>query len=187
MRGILSVSPANDDAIIGQVLSREEPEGIQAVYDLLQELCGSATKMTVQILPPEPFGKGGDRGVSAHGLAELWSVETEEEPKPPMEQFLAVNASAFSSYLHVRKGEILFTEGDFSALQTIWNTQVEAFRDAHSKTVKGKADAQLICLEGAFDDGKSAAMALFEKDVALIAYEAEHFGAMQSSWQRIFA
>jgi len=187
MRGILNVLPPRDDAMIGQVLSREEPEDVQAVFDLLQGLCGDAEKMTVRSLPPEPFGKGGERGISALGLADLWSVEINEAPKPPMEKFLTMNASAFSSLLHVRKGEVLSTSGDISALQKIWSTQVQAFREAHNKTLRGEAEAQLICLESAFDDGTSAAMALHEKDVALIAYQAEHFGTMQSSWQRIFA
>jgi len=187
MRGIESVSPHRDDAMIGQVLLREEPERVQAVFELLQDLCGDAQKITVRSLPPEPFGKGGERGISAHGLADLWNIETEVVPKPPLEQFLAKNASVFSSLLHVRKGEVLSTSGDIAALQKIWSTQVQAFREAHNKTVKGEVDAQLICLDGAFDDGTSAAMALYEKDIALIAYEAEHFGTMQSSWQRIFA
>ncbi|MEJ8561778.1 hypothetical protein QTO30_11475 [Yoonia sp. GPGPB17] len=142
--------------------------------------------MTVRSLPPEPFGKGGERGISAKGLTELWGVSLDTTPKPPMEQFLSANADAFLSLLHVRKGEIVTTAGDFAALQTIWSTQVDAFRKAHSKTLRGEEGAQLVCLDSAFDDGSSAAMALYENEVALVAYKAERFGHMQSSWQRIF-
>jgi len=187
LRGILRVTPEADAEIIGQILSREEPEGVQSAFDLLESLCADTANLTVQVLPAEPFGKGGERGISAHGLAELWGVETGQEPKPPMDQFLGVNAKSFKSLLHVRKGEIMTTSGDFAKLQNIWNTQVQAFRDAHSKVSKGETGAQLICLDSAFDDGTSAAMALYEKDVAIIAYQSEHFGKMQSSWQRIFA
>lgn len=187
LRGILRVAPEADAAIIGKILSREEPEGVQSAFELLESLCHDTAKMTVKVLPAEPFGKGGERGISANGLAELWGITTEQEPKPPMDQFLSVNAASFKSLLHVRKGEIMSTSGDFAKLQDIWNTQVQAFREAHSKIAKGEAGAQLICLDSAFDDGTSAAMALFEKDVAIIAYQSEHFGNMQSSWQRIFA
>lgn len=187
LRGILDASLANDADVIGQVLSREEPEGVQAAFDLLQSICASADRVSVRSLPPEPFGKSGERGISAMGLAELWGVAMGGEPKPPMERFLSVNATAFSSVLHVRKGEIISTAGDFKALKAIWSEQVEAFREAHRKTVRGEEGAQLICLENAFDDGSSAAMALYENDVALVAYQAERFGHMQSSWQRIFA
>lgn len=187
LRGIISVSPQNDQAVIGQVLSREEPEGVQAAYDLLQDICGEADRLTVRSLPPEAFGKGGERGISATGLAELWDLATQTEPKPPIEQFLSANAAAFSSVLHVRDGEIILTEGNFEALQSIWSTQVEAFRKAHKKTVRGEEGAQLICLNGAFDDGLSAAMALYEGDIVLVAYDAGSFGKMQASWQRIFA
>lgn len=189
MRGILSVSPKSNADVIGQVLSREEPDMVQAAADLLEELCGKAENMTVRSLPPQPFGKGGERGISADGLAELWGValaEVDTGPKPPMEQFLTVNAPAFSSLLHICNSEIVSTAGDFAALQTIWSTQVEAFRKAHKKTLRGEEGAQLICLDSAFDDGHSAALALYEDHVALIAYEAERFGAIQASWQRIF-
>ena len=190
MRGILDISPASDADVIGQVLSREEPELVQAAHDLLQDLCGNADQMTVRSLPPEPFGKGGERGISAIGLADLWNVAlagVESEPKPPMEQFLSVNAPAFSSLLHVCKGEIIATTGDVTALQKIWATQVDAFREAHKKTARGEEGAQLICLDSAFEDGNSAALAVYEDHIALMAYEAERFGAMQASWQRIFA
>jgi hypothetical protein len=190
MRGILDVSPTSDADVIGQVLSREEPDLVQDAHDALQDLCGSAEKMTVRSLPPEPFGNGGERGISAVGLAELWNValaHVDSEPKPPMEQFLSVNAPAFSSLLHVCNGEIIATTGDVAALQKIWSTQVDAFRDAHKKTARGEEGAQLICLDSAFDDGNSAALAVYEDHIALMAYEAERFGAMQASWQRIFA
>lgn len=187
LRGIFSVSPQNDAAIIGQVLSREEPEALQAAHDLLLECCGGAGRVAVRSTPAEAFGQGGERGVSATGLAELWDVALDIAPKPPVEQFLSVNAAAFSSVLHVRKGEIILTEGDFEALQSIWSTQVEAFRKAHKKTIRGEEGAQLICLNGAFEDGSSVAMVLYEDDIVLVACGADSFGAMQSSWHRIFA
>jgi len=187
LRGIYGVSTQSDAEIIGQVLSREDPEGLQAAYDLLQETCGEADRVTVRSTRPDPFGQGGERGVSARGLAELWDVTLDMAPKLPIEQFLNANAAAFSSVLHLRKGEIIATTGDFEALQAIWTTQVEAFRKAHKKTIRGKEGAQLICLNGAFDDGMSAAMALCEDDIVLVAYDAESFGGMQASWQRFFA
>ncbi len=186
LRGILSVTPDQDADIIGQILSREEPDGVQAAYDLLQGLCGDADHLTVRSTPPEPFGKGGERGISAKGLAALWGVTMDTAPKPPLEKFLDLNAAGFSAILHVRKGQIVTTSGDFAALQTIWTTQVDAFREAHKKTMRGEEGAQLICLDSAFDDGSSAAMLLYEDEVALVAYQTERFGQMQSSWQRVF-
>lgn len=187
LRGFFDVSPRNDAAIIGQVLSREEPEGLQQAHDLMQEFCGKPDRITVRSTPPEAFGQGGERGISAAGLATLWDVVLESGPKPPIEQFLTANAAAFSSVLHLRKGEIISTAGDFEALQSIWSTQVDAFRGAHKKTIRGEEGAQLICLNGAFEDGSSVAMVLYEDDIVLVACGADSFGAMQSSWHRIFA
>ncbi|PJI86232.1 hypothetical protein BC777_2600 [Yoonia maricola] len=186
LRGIASVTPAKDADIIGQVISRDDPDGVQAAFDLLQELCGTADRLTVRSLPPEPFGKGGERGISATGLTELWGVTMEVIPKPPMEKFLSTNATAFLSVLHIRDGKIVSTAGNFKALQTIWKSQVDTFRKAHAKMVRGEEKAQLVCFEGAFDDGSSAAMALYENEVVLVAYQAKQYGEIQSSWQRIF-
>lgn len=187
MRGILDISPQRNVDNIGHVLSREDPQGVHATLELLQDICGGADRLAVRSLPPEPFGNSGERGISADGLADLWGIATDGTPKPPMEQFLSVNAAAFSSVLHIRKGEVVSTAGDFKALQTIWKTQVDAFREAHKKTLRGEEGAQLVCLEAAFDDGSSAAMALCENEIALVAYDATRFGHMQSSWHRIFA
>lgn len=187
MRGITSASLPDDMDIVGQVLSREEPEGVQAAFVFLQGLCGTADKMTVRSTPPEQFGKGGERGISANGLSELWGVAMDTAPKPPIDSFLSMNAEAFNSVLHVRNGEVVSTAGDVKALKKIWSTQVDAFREAHKKTTRGDVNAQLVCLDSAFEDGSSAAMALYENDIALVAYQAESFGDIQSAWQRIFA
>ena len=186
LRGIVNVTPQNDAEIIGQVISREEPEGVQAAFDLLQSLCADADKMTVRSLPSEPFGKGGERGISAKGLTELWGVTMDIIPKPPMDKFLSANAATFLSVLHVREGKVVSTSGDVKPLQQIWKSQVDDFRKAHAKMVRGEERAQFVCLESAFDDGTSAALALYENEIALVAYQGENFGKMQSSWQRIF-
>lgn len=190
MRGILGVSPTVDAPVIGQVLSREEPDLVQAAYDLLVAHFGSAATLSVRSLPTEPFGKGGERGISADGLATLWDVASTSEavsPEAPMDAFLSANAAIFSSSLHIHKGEIIATSGDVAALETVWNTQVSAFRETYTKTLHGGADPQLISLERAFDDGASAALAFYEDHAALMVYNSDSFAAMQASWQRIFA
>lgn len=186
LRGILRVVPDTQSGAIGQSLAREEPAVVQAAYDLLHKMCGNTDHLTVRHLAPEPFGQSGERGISAQGLSELWNTDMDAAPKPPMERFLAANASGFSSLLHIRQGEVVATAGEVKALQTIWKSQVDDFRKAHKKALAGEDGPQLISLDGALSEGASAAVAIFEKDLALIAYQSDHFGRMQSSWQRIF-
>ncbi len=186
LRGILSVTPDKKSNVIGQSLSREEPGTVQAAHDLLHELCGDADRLTVRNYAPEPFGQTGERGISALGLSDLWQVDLDEAPKPPMERFLTANATAFSSLLHIRQGEVVATSGEIKALKAIWKSQMEDFRKTHKKALSGEDGPQLITLDGALEEGASAAVAVYEKDLALIAYQSDQFGRMQSSWQRIF-
>lgn len=187
LRGIQAVTPPSDSKVIGQTISREEPELVQAASELLSDLFADADRLTVRSLAPEPFGKGGERGISAHGLAELWRIEMDAAPKPPMERFLRANGDNIASLMHVSNDEIAATSGDFEALQEIWSTQVKEFREKHDKALNGEDGPKLIFLEGALDDGTSAALALADNDMALFAYQTDKLDALHASWRSIFA
>ncbi|WP_108814068.1 hypothetical protein [Loktanella sp. Alg231-35] len=180
LRGIAAASSGADD-VVGHVLSREEPDMVAAAFVLLSELCGRAQRLTVRYLAPQPFGKGGERGISAKGLAALWKIDLDEVPKPPMERFLSTNRSAAIAMIHMTDGEMQSSAGDVTALQSILDTQLADFRGL--QTLGG--GAQLICLEGALSDGSAAALAIHEDDVALIAYQPDHLGALHASWRAI--
>lgn len=187
LRGILSVSPADMDtaSATGHALARDEPDVLNAALALVEQLCGSAKRITVRSTPAVPFGKGGDRGISADALAEIWQVQMREVPEPPMRRFLSSNAAAISAMMHINDGDIIATSGDFDALQTIWNTQLHTFRKAHRKFQSGEDGPQLICFEGALGDGTAAAFAVAGDDVVLLAYRPDHLGAMLASWRAI--
>ncbi len=187
LRGFLTVSPDVPNAVpvLGQTLARDVPDVVQAASKLLSELCASASWMTVRSLPPEPFGSGGDRGISARGLADLWQVEMDETPQPPMARFLGSNATAMAAMMHVSYGHVVSSSGDIDALQSIWDTQVAAFRKSHKQHLNPDDGPQLICLEGALDNGMAAALAVCGGDVALIAYQPDHLGAMLASWRAL--
>jgi hypothetical protein len=180
LRGIAGAS-SGADGVLGQVLSREEPEVVAAVFAVLSELCGQAQRLTARYLPPTAFGKDGERGISVKGLAELWQLDLDETPKPPMERFLRANRAAAVAMLHMRDGELQSSAGDVAALQSILDKQLAEFRASQSYG----SGTQLICLEGAFSDGTAAALAIHNDDVAVIAYQPAHLGALHASWRAI--
>lgn len=186
LRGVLAVTPGSAEDVVGKIISREEPELLLAVLDLVSSVCGSADRLTVRSLEPEPFGKGGERGISARGLAELWQIELDETPKPAMVQFLNTNRETVSAVMHLNDGKIVSTVGDFDTLQTIWDTQVVALQQAQKKALTAEDGPQLICLEGALEDGTGAALALADDDVVLMAYPPGQFAALQNSWRALF-
>ena len=188
LRGMIAVSPAAGDHIdlFGKTLSRQEPEMLDAAFALLTDIFTGAARLTVRSLPAEPFGSGGERGISASGLAEIWQIDISETPLPPMSRFLRVNETAFSAVLHVSAGDILATYGDIAGLQSIWDTQVDAFLRAQESLPNHQDGPKLICLEGALDDGNTAALALAGDDVALMVYDPAKLGALHASWRSIF-
>ncbi|MFT6074470.1 MAG: hypothetical protein ACJAZ1_001386 [Yoonia sp.] len=188
LRGLVAVSPANDAAaaLIGAPLSRQEPDLLDTAFAVLTETLGAATQLTVRSLPPEPFGTSGERGVTATGLAEIWRVNMHEAPLSPMARFLLANRAALSAVLHVSVGDVLTSQGDISELQSIWDTQVEAFLQSQESLPSHKDGPQLICLDGALERDAAAALVLSNEDVALLVYDPAQLSALQASWRSIF-
>jgi len=187
LRGIHAAAGADaaTQALFGKVLSREEPDVVTAIGEFLTAQCATAQRVSLQSLPPKPFGNGGERGISAAGLAQLWEVGLTAEALPPMRRFLAANANALTATMHVKDGEMQGLSGDYKTLQTIWNQQVIAFREAHAKFQANADEPALICLEGAIESGDAIALAIEGDDVALISCGPEAMGALLSSWRMI--
>lgn len=188
LRGLISVTPTTDNAadLIGMTLSRQEPAMLDAAFALFTGVFDAAARLTVRSLPAEPFGTGGERGISASGLAETWQIDTNDAPLPPMSGFLRTNEAAFSAFLHVSGGEVLETNGDVADLQTIWGTQVDTYLTAQKSLPSHQDGPKLICLEGALGDGGAAVLALAGSDVALMVYDPAKLGALHASWRSIF-
>ena len=188
LRGISSASPSAGDIshLAGKTIAREEPALVDDAFALLSETVGSASKLVVHSLPPDAFGKGGERGISAEGLALLWQIDMDEAPLPPMERFLRSNEQGITAALHVSGGEITASQGDVQELQTIWDTQVESFIEQQGVTFANTDGPQLVALDGALEDGSAAALALAGDDVALLVYDPATIGDLHASWQAIF-
>lgn len=188
LRGLLAVSPASNgsSALIGATLSRQEPEVLEMVFAALSETLGTAPQLTVRSLPSEPFGTSGERGIAAIDLAQIWQINMNETPLPPMERFLQANQTVLSAVLHVSAGDVLTSHGDISELQSIWDTQVEAFLQSQEALPSHQDGPQLICLEGALEGDAAAALAVADDDVALLVYDPAQLAALHASWRAIF-
>jgi len=188
LRGISGVVPAKGKSarLVGEAMSRENTKNLDAAFGLLSDLVGPAPKLTLRSLPAEPFGRSGERGVTARELAEFWQVDLDEKPLPQMTRFLVGNEGAIAAHLHVVNGEIESTEGDVTVLHDVWETQVSTFLQTLD-TLPGRADGpQLITLDGALEDGKTVALGLAGDDVALLIYDPGALGALHASWQAIY-
>ena len=189
LRGIAQVVPAKGGSakLVGKPLSRDDAKGLDAAYALLSDLLNPAARLTLRSLPAAPFGQSGERGVTAAELSEFWQIDLNETPPPPMERFLLINETTFSAYLHIEGSEILSSDGDIAALQTVWQDQVEDFL-ATRAILPGHADGpQFLTLDGALGVERAVAIGLAGDEIALMIYEPGSEGVLHASWQAIFA
>ena len=189
LRGLYAVSGdiSAADQVVGQVLSREEPEILKATGTLIRTLCADTKRITVRSNPMEPFGTSADAGISAADLADIWDVDLDATPAPPVVRFMTANAAGLQAYLYLTDGKtVTETAGDTALLQAIWDDQVFAFRK-RQKELSGKVSGgpHLTCFEGAFGPGTAVAIAMSGDEVCLCTFAPDQMGALAASWQAI--
>lgn len=183
LRGVAEAGGPKATAAVGTTLSREEPDLLQAVHDLLVDQCANAQRVKIAVRPPRPFGKGGERGVSALGLADIWDIDIHVAPQSPMERLLKTAATVGGAMLHMQGGEIKDRSGDITALQTILDTQWEAFQALQQKQGVAGPDPQFVSLEEALADGRSATLIVAGDDTILVAHDADAIAALHTAWK----
>jgi hypothetical protein len=186
LRGIVEISTdlSGVDAVVGQVLSREDTETLAALGALLKRLCATAPNVTVHSAPARMLGSSAEAGVSTTVMASTWDVDPDAKTQSPIARFLAANAPLITASLHVVDGQAPQTMGDATALQTVWETQVTSFRRRH-KTLLGKQDGPiLICLENALPD-QGLALAVADGEQCLISCPLDRIVELVPSWNAI--
>ncbi len=185
LRGISAVSDPQAETVVGETLSREEPAVLDAAKAVLTRACDAANRLSVRSLPPAPFGKGGERGVSAMGLAELWEVDVDTTPQPPFARFAKIARGAATAMIHLEEGEVLEQKGDVAPLQTMLETQVSAFLARQDKLRRVTEGPQFICLDSAMADGSSTTLALSDDSLVLLSHGADAIPALHRAWKAL--
>lgn len=189
LRGLFAVAGDVDgaDQVVGQVLSREEPDVLQGAGTLFRTLCTDAPRITVRSKPMDRFGTSADAGISASDLADIWDVDLDATPAPPVVRFMTANSASLQAYLYLTDGKtIAETAGDTGPLEAIWADQVAPFRK-RQKELSGKVSGgpHLTCFEGALGPGTAVAIAMSGDEVCLCTFAPDQMGALAASWQAI--
>ena len=189
LRGISAVVPPKGKSarLVGEPLSRDDKKSLAAAGELLTDLLSPAPRLTLRSLPAESFGRSGDRGVAASTLAELWDIDMDEAPLPPIERFLASNAPSLKAHIHSRGGEIVSSDGDAAALQSVMDNQLEAFLESRSRLPGNAEGPQFFSLEGAISGDGALALAQAEDEIVLLVYDPAALGQIHASWQAVFS
>ena len=193
LRGFTAVSAANaiDETIIGQTISREEPDTLDMAFALMSGIFDAADRVTVRSLPPEPFGGSGERGVPAADLMDIWEVAASDTPVDmtgtAIERFLKTNAAGIAAMLHVSGGEVVSSEGDIAPLEKIWADQASDFIAAQTALSKTPDAQKMMSLDGVMADDTSVTVVVAEDDIALLAHDPAQLGKLHRTWQAIFS
>ncbi|WP_341367136.1 hypothetical protein [Yoonia sp. BS5-3] len=189
LRGLLDITAgtAGADKVVGQVLSREEKAPLKAAGALLRLLCEGASRVTVRSKPAERFGTSADAGILATDLADIWDVDLDARPAPPVVRFMTANASSLTAYLYFEGGRTASeAAGETAPLQSIWDDQVTAFRKRQKElSSKVASGPHLTCLEGALGPGTAVAIAMAGDEVCLCTFAPDQIAALAASWQAI--
>ena len=190
LRGIVEVDGdlPGIEAVVGEVLSRDEPDTLEAVGVQLAELCAAAPRITVRSTPVRPIGNSGDAGVSATGLATLWQdragSDVSDGSGSLIERFLSTKAEVISGYVHFSDGKIAAESGETADLNDIWNSQVTEFLDRHQK-LRGPIDGPLLIgLDHALGPDKAIALAKDGDEACLLVCAPESLPALAASWAK---
>ncbi len=189
MRGIVGIEgdvPGASD-VIGQVFSREDPQLLENTSALLTALGEATGVVTVRSTPVQQLGSSGDAGISANGLADLWDVDMDATPPPPMERFLEANADKMVGLVHVNAGKVIETGGESDILQAMWDDQVPAFRKRFKTMHPQHEGPMLICLDDVIAGKLGAALALVEDEACMFSYKPDDLTAIIGSWGAITA
>jgi hypothetical protein len=188
LRGITGVVPAKGKSarLVGEPLARDDHKTLEAVGALLTELLSAAPRITLRSLPAERFGKSGDRGVAAKTLIDVWNIDMDAAPLPPVQRFLRGNDGVLKAYVHLSGGEIVDSDGDISGLQAVLDDQLDDFLATRLKLSGNAEGPQLMSLEGALPGDKALALAQSEDDMILLIYEPTALGQIHASWQAVF-
>ncbi|PRY75294.1 hypothetical protein CLV80_113104 [Yoonia maritima] len=184
LRGLVDVSGNLPEAesVIGKVLSRDEPETLQAAGDLMMLLCASASQVTVRSLPSQPFGTSAEAGISAAGLAKLWHIDLDAKPVALIERFFAAHSNGMTAYLYVSNGDVAKTVGDVAMLDALWSTQIATFRKRHRSVLPQQEGPRLICLNEPLGENTTVAVAIDGNDVGLFSYKPSQMPKLVSAW-----
>ncbi|WP_394180582.1 hypothetical protein [Yoonia maritima] len=184
LRGLVEVSGNVPEAanVIGKVLSRDEPETLQAAGDLMLLLCASANRVTVRSLPVQPLGTSSEAGISAGGLAKLWHIDLDAKPVALIERFLTANSNDMTAYVYVSNGDVAKTVGDVGMLEALWSTQVAEFRKRHRAVQPKQEGARLFCLNEPLGEGTTVAVAIDGNDVGLFSYKPSQMPKIVAAW-----
>ena len=189
LRGILD-APADIKGaakVVGQVLTREEKATLKAAGQFLRALCDGSSRVTVRSKPAQAFGSSADAGILVNDLADIWNVDLDARPAPPLVRFMTANAASLSAYLYLESGRTSAeAAGNTAPLQAMWDDQVTAFRK-RQKELSGKVGSgpHLTCLVDAIGPGTAVAIAMAGDEVCLCTFAPGQIGALTASWQAI--
>lgn len=184
LRGVVEIKGkvAGGPVLVGKLLSSEDEKTTKSLGNILQKLSKTIAFVTVKSAPPQSIGGNTDAGLPASQLADVWNVDLDEEPTPPMDRFLTACAKKIKDRISLVDMAAVEETGDVDALKPLLDQQVPAFLKAQKALDKGYTGPLLVCLDSPIIDDDPVAFALIENAGCLFSYASSDLPAILSSW-----
>lgn len=174
--------------LVGQELSHDEDEVMEAVVAALMTLAQHEAPVLVEVELPEDAGATMAIGIPVDRLAELLEVDL-GETFDPMRLFVEQAEQNFSACLYFAHGVWIGTSDDeelLARLRTIAETQWDRFREAMNRIGRSSDVPRLIVLDGVLEGDLSVTAGWSQDEFAVLAHSADETAEIHRLWRRIF-
>jgi hypothetical protein len=170
--------------VLGKVVSRDEPEVIEGLFDIIGQFAASAGQMTVVSDDPVAMGGQSDEGLSAQSLADHWDVDLHPQPPTPMIAFARACGDLVSAWVVLNDDTDNKTGGDGATLAVLKAAIAEKWADFSGSVDQLAGESGFICLNDALSDAGSVAILKGPSEAAILCYASQNMAQLHSLWSR---
>jgi len=184
LRGLVKASKEikGITGVLGKSLTKEDPQVIQGLRDILDQFTSAASKMTVESNEPDAMGGQTEAGVTAETLAEMWEVPLTVQPISGMISFIRDCGPLVTAWIVLDDAAESSNGGDGAKLEALKIALDQQWPTFSASVDQLAGDYGFICLNNALNAAGSVAIAKSASEAALLCYDSENMAELHTIW-----
>ena len=168
--------------VLGKSVSRDDPEILEGLHDIIGQFTSTAGQMTVVSDEPDAMGGQSDSGLTAQALAEMWDVELNAVPPTPMVAFTRICGELVTAWVVMSDGTDNKTGGDGAKLAALKSAIADQWADFSKSVDQLTGETGFVCLNDALGDAGSVAIIKGSEEAAVLCYNSENMAELHANW-----
>ena len=168
--------------VLGKSVSREDPEILDGLHDIIAQFTSTAGQMTVVSDEPDAMGGQSDAGLTAQSLAELWEVDLNAAPPTPMIGFIRSCGDLVTAWVVMSDESDNKTGGDGATLSVLKSAIAEQWSDFSNSVEQLTGESGFVCLNDALKDAGSVAIVTGADEAAVLCYQSTNMADLHGKW-----